>query len=393
MSNLYSRLFKYRSRERRAPLEDYLSEALVDLMQRMPPSTMLAFVAETFLPEQTREAWINHATGKTITWITQRTTDGALRGVIDILAEVDGRPALIIENKIASGVRGHAWWTDRSENQTLPPITDATQLTTYGDWLAARVLADNWPGALAFLTHLTPPPSDFLKPDAPYGIRNRHVASWAGVAGWLRREGRLSTPANDRSPEPWLALAEEFIAFLEEHAMSAETITPDDIAATQLYLAPWERMQATFDQIWIRLQTFRQEVCGRNQTVKLTYDSDRGIVSTWNFPRGEFAPVERNGWIEIGFRFPHQTEAWAGSGLPEHPHAFLCLSCDEESLPLERIKTPVAGWHECEGALVAAKPLHEFSPTPEILVSELCDWFDEQTQSAVPLLKAMGAKA
>ena len=53
MSNLYCRLFKYRSRERRAPLGDYLSEALVDLMQRMPPSTMLAFVAETFLPEQT----------------------------------------------------------------------------------------------------------------------------------------------------------------------------------------------------------------------------------------------------------------------------------------------------------------------------------------------------
>ena len=393
MTNLYSRLFKYRSRERRAPLEDYLSEALVDLMERMPQATAVAFVAEIFLPAAARALWIDYATDKALTWVTQRATDGAVRGVLDILLEVDGRPALIVENKIASGVRVHSPSTGVEDDRAPSTTYDVTQLGTYGAWLAGRVHADSWPGALTFLTHLTPAPSNFLKPGAPYSIPHRRVASWAGVAGWLRRERRAVALADDTSPEPWLALAEDFIAFLEEHAMSAETITPDDVAATQLYLAPWARMQATFDQIWTRLQMFRQEVCGRNQTVKLKYDPDRGIVSTWNFPSGEFAPVARAGWIEIGFRFPYQTEDWANCGLPAHPHAFFCLSCDEEALPLERIESPLFGWHECEGALVAAKPLHEFSPVPEILISELCDWFEERAQSSIPLLKAMGAPA
>jgi len=172
--------------------------------------------------------------------------------------------------------------------------------------------------------------------------------------------------------------------------MAAETVTPNDIAATQLYLQTWERLQATFDVVWNRLQSYRQEVCGQNRTVNPRYDAARGVVSSWNYPRGPFAPANRNGWIEVGFRFPYQTEDWKGCGLPTSPHVFFCISCEEESLPVDALGTDLpACWFLCEGALVTARALHEFSSVSDVMASELSDWFDLSAQASILLLRRM----
>ncbi len=63
MSSLYGRLFTYRERPHRSPLEDFLTEALADLLNRMPTSEMVEFVSKFFLPgddplaSAARKAW------------------------------------------------------------------------------------------------------------------------------------------------------------------------------------------------------------------------------------------------------------------------------------------------------------------------------------------------
>src|SRR4051812_35191531 len=62
LPSLYGRLFTYRETAVMSPLENFLSEALADLLGRMLPSIVIEFVADAFLPDAAaRAAWTARA--------------------------------------------------------------------------------------------------------------------------------------------------------------------------------------------------------------------------------------------------------------------------------------------------------------------------------------------
>ena len=107
--SIYSNLFRYRPRPKRKPLEDFLSEVLVDLLNRLSLEHQLLFVADVLLKDTPISgAWRNLAVTQptmSLRWETQRAIRG---GIIDILLTLDGEPVLVVENKIGAIVRAHA---------------------------------------------------------------------------------------------------------------------------------------------------------------------------------------------------------------------------------------------------------------------------------------------
>jgi hypothetical protein len=102
MSNsLYGRLFKYRERKARTPLENFLTEALADLINRLPKDELDDFVASLLLDADAAEAW-RDLTARGQVKISCRTQFPITSGsILDILFVADdATPLLVIENKV-----------------------------------------------------------------------------------------------------------------------------------------------------------------------------------------------------------------------------------------------------------------------------------------------------
>ncbi len=160
--SIYTNLFRYRPRATRLPQEDFLSEALADLLNRQSIATSSDFIADVLLQEAGgAAAWRDFMSSgsPTLSWKTQHRVPG---GTLDLLLIVDRLPAIVVENKIAAAIGMHA--PAGTENQDRPDEVveeRRNQLHTYGGWLAGQVKPPGWPGALVLLTHLSPPPDDF----------------------------------------------------------------------------------------------------------------------------------------------------------------------------------------------------------------------------------------
>src|SRR5688572_9681217 len=127
MDTLYGRLFRYKARPDREPLEDFLSEALADLLGRMPRAEVTAFLDHAF--QQSRSASFSSELADTkLEWRTQESVPG---GIIDLVLFADGTPRLLIENKTWSGFQDHSTVEE-----------EANQLHTYCRWLAEECPRD-----------------------------------------------------------------------------------------------------------------------------------------------------------------------------------------------------------------------------------------------------------
>ena len=153
MVSFYGRLFTYRARKNILPLENFLSEALCDLLNRMPPLIAFQFVDELLLAKAGRRLWAQWCASKLakpLLWSTQyRIEVNGHRYWLDILLETaDGRKLLVIENKISSTVRSHGnvqtleKRSDSDEERRAAIVQEEAdelrdQIQTYGHWLAS----------------------------------------------------------------------------------------------------------------------------------------------------------------------------------------------------------------------------------------------------------------
>jgi hypothetical protein len=127
LQSLYSRLFKYRARQERGPREDFLSEALCDLLSRLPLRERIDRIANFFVPTELRAVWVKaHADATNVSLNTQRHLGG--EGIADIVVEANDKVAIIIENKIGAPVHGDG---------------EETQLHRYLRWLVHRFQGSN----------------------------------------------------------------------------------------------------------------------------------------------------------------------------------------------------------------------------------------------------------
>src|SRR5438128_1070292 len=101
--SLYGRLFKYRERQARSPLEDFTSEALADILMRMPMKERVTLAGTLFVPPADRSQWIESASHGDIQIVTQRRL--GTEGIADIVLEKDHSPLLLVENKVGAAIR------------------------------------------------------------------------------------------------------------------------------------------------------------------------------------------------------------------------------------------------------------------------------------------------
>lgn len=358
--NLYGRLFRYRAREARSPLEDFLSEALVDLLGRMPinaASDLLSAV--TGMPGVWREAMM---TGRA-DWSTQVSCDG---GFADIVLRIGSRPALVIENKLHSGIRVHGGDAGRDN-----------QLTTYGRWLK-RMRNPARPSALVLLTHATPPPADFLS-GGDYGVNNCAVFTWSRLARWLTR--RVSRSGGDT----WELLAREIVGFLGEHGMTNDTITNSDMAAAHLFVPSWSRWEHTFAAMWGAVDDLREGLLSRKSS-RLELNREGGMLWQWSYA---VAPLPHSSWVAFGFRFPDISDWYQEAGLPDHPHFLLIVGSDDGKLPVETIEQLPEKWSIRGAELITACSVHALPGDADGLAESLAEWARDRMSEAASILRGM----
>jgi len=195
MSSLYGRLFQYQANDKQTPRENYLTEALCDLLNRIGEDAPAE--QRTFL--KNLELFKADGAAERLYFKTQEhiTTESGSRKPDLIGYDSNDDPVLVIEVKI------DAQFTEN-------------QLWEYGTWLDKHGREG---AVLALLTDSTLPPSDF---------RGR-VVYWRDV----RRELK-SLPGHGNFV--YLTLAEEFIDFLHEQGIAVEMPKQVDFAKLGEYL-------------------------------------------------------------------------------------------------------------------------------------------------------------
>jgi len=181
MASHYRRLHRYQQSASRSPLEDFATEALADLLERMPREIVVDLVGELFMSAgRPRADWrVLGTRAKTLSWTTQhpvRSGDASYRA--DLVLEADSRPILVVEMKIHAALQHHVGRDDTDQEISIK----RNQLQTYGRWIAGVQPDATWPGAIALLTLGTKPPDDFEQSgENGYGTRWRQTVRWPAV--------------------------------------------------------------------------------------------------------------------------------------------------------------------------------------------------------------------
>ncbi len=239
--SIYANLFTYRPRPSRKPLEDFLSEALADLLNRLTYDKHVAFVTDVLLEGEARRDRSSFMGGRhqaEFLWATQvgmRSGQGTV--FMDLLLRIDDQEVLVVESKVHAGYQMHM--LDGPPSVAEPDGGQVNQMETYGKWLGercrARVPAEGraWPGALVLLTHRTDPPVGFEA--GRYGVGHVGVCRWRQVQRWA---GALPMRTCDagRGDGSVPVLAAELAAFLREQGMGADLMTADGLSGAAMHV-------------------------------------------------------------------------------------------------------------------------------------------------------------
>lgn len=366
MTSLYRRLFTFRERPDRSPVEDFLTEGLADLLERMPVEAGRDLVARMLRngADAERELGLIWTSGLSARWSTQRTIAG---GRLDLLLEIDGRAAVVVESKVSAGFQEHA---DQDTGHSRH------QLETYGEWVGNT--ADcRWGGALVLLTHWTSPPPDFLQWSGPYGCRHRGITRWSELARWLSALIRLPEHAD----AGWALLAGEFVTFLREMDMDSELATGHDLAALQIYLASADRVRNSVQQIWESARTIWRPVCIQTD-VPLEVSTAYGCV--WKY-RYLVRSDLRSCYMAAGVRFPTIGSYPSYAEPGGEPYLFVELGSDNDGSPIDTLQLP-AEWSVAADLRLAKLPLRSLAVDPELFVSESSAWVSGRIVEAAELI-------
>jgi hypothetical protein len=248
---LYYRLSKYAPTPGRTQVENFLTESLCDLLERMTVldrRNVESFISDILVgsePPSTASIFRDKLTSAgQLEWETQHRIElDAECGYLDLCLFADNRIVLVIENKIASGFTSHG--IPGEDGQAEVKFED--QLHFYDRWLSAK-----WPGAgLVLLTQFTDAPSDFLDEKnrqitATNPIFHR-VCRWATV---YERIGRWRESYADQfKDEPdgmFLSmLCAEFRQFLERMKMNPTEMKDDDLGLLTAYCSQdiWKKVR------------------------------------------------------------------------------------------------------------------------------------------------------
>ena len=405
--SLYASLFRYRSRASRSPLEDFLTEALVALLNKMPRSTVLDLVSDAFLngnKECSSKLRDLAANEQNMEWSTQKSID---RGRLDILLKIDGIPTLIVENKVSARITpGSSQSESESEvggdGSRNAKQKKENQLMWYGRWLKNQRKGHSWSGALIFLTLNTSPPIDFGDGNKEYGVSSQHTCRWPTVWRWIRKVTPSSEQCGQHSiVEPWRVYADELADFLEEYNMASDDLSLNDIIAAQNYMNGRARLHQFFRLIKESIAAqMKSNKLFTGRITELKYDDSGGAIWGWTYIKTPLSPKDDVWYISWGIRFP-DSSGWPNDyqpRLPERPHAFVGLMSDNEEIPIPKIwvekLTSLSGWaclltpDDRVSEVIVPKALLEFPQGPEEMTRHISEWIRAQVQSVAQAVQA-----
>src|SRR4051812_88962 len=106
--DIYSRLYKYRERPSGSPLENFLTEALADIFNRLAIATQIEFLVQMLPASCSHRLRAKCKNAKRIEAITQFPivlADSVKRP--DMVIELDGKPLLLFEVKVSAALQEH----------------------------------------------------------------------------------------------------------------------------------------------------------------------------------------------------------------------------------------------------------------------------------------------
>ncbi|MGJ5023590.1 hypothetical protein [Bradyrhizobium oligotrophicum] len=392
--SIYMRLFKYRERPRRAPKEDFLSEALVDILSRMNRDEMISAVEQLFLTNSPRiHLWrerLQGDPGDPFIWSTQYQIefDGVSARPDIVLMTHQREILLIVENKVNAAFQEHEIEPGDSEE----PSVYRSQLKTYGQWLASRSLGGKSPDGLVLLTHSVPPPEGFGAGSLEYGVDDQLVVKWSSVYKWLVQNSSLHNSGTlVGGINLWRQLAGELTELLEDWGMSAEVMTQFDLSAAEVFAQSRDRISESFECFWPRVKS---ALSGVSIYSHQTWDFD-SHGATMSDSVYLLEPQERRGskwYLAWGVRFPSKSRWWDGlnPALPTTNHAYLSVVVERAGFPgFRRLSSKIPqGWAEAENGseLVIGEPLASFAGSAEEFTEKLGTWFVQGVETLKPAL-------
>lgn len=348
MPSFLKRLFRHRQSEARTPTEDFLSEVLADLLNRAPQATAVQIVLDCFIPQAMAPEFRSLVGDRPLDVRTQvRLPSGK---VLDILIEVEGRPLLVIENKIGAAFQQHARTDDEAEDgENVREAGHDHQLITYGSWLRDADRPEGWPGVLTVLTHATLAPPDFQESYAHrYGVMP-HQYYWRSFHGELHK----LVGGDDHSVTPaWMFVGREICRFLESNNMGSSDLTSVDIATINISMDVSRRWSASFVEIGSELlHRHSEHLIAKGQESSLEPEHSR--MWGWTYFSGEGKI-----YLAYGIYFAPLVgeSATAIPPLPNQEHAFVAVGSDVTALKPANFDVP-AEWSRVAKDFLVMKPL------------------------------------
>jgi len=342
--SLYSRLKKYQDTSERESLENYLTEGLCDLLNRMDRERQRAFLSTT-IPTCTALQEIPRLKWKTQVSISM----SAKSHYPDLIGYAKGKPVVVVEVKV-----GAAFTQSQKENEDGSKEL-LSQLQRYGQWLHAENAGS---GILILLSAFTQPPADFLdeEPDE-YAIKERHATTWQRVFEQLdTQEG--------------VPLERDYKQFLEEAKVAVNNPTRKDFSILELYLdGPYERITHALKSIRAQLareypNSFNWGRDEKPQSLGFQYEWQNASATNW-----AMLPKTKDAYFHWGVKFPvdvNLQSSWAS----EHPQleksigVFFGISADYEEDDEALKKAAPSGWSismvdsgNCEYPVICFTPL------------------------------------
>lgn len=370
---IYTRLFRYRQTESLSPKENFLTEALADLFNRLPADKQATFLVDALHPLWAEE--IRARCGRTRVIEAQTQVSIAVDGAVkrpDMIISLDARPFVVVEVKVDAGLQRHAVVSDDvgaaepAEGRTL----DRDQLTTYARWIAAQS-RDGWPGAVVFITHSTPAPDEFGADGYSGPIEMTH--RWKAVGDWLDDNLDFDNPDDTCG-----ALAADLYEFLSEENLMPEFMTAQDLAATSLFLPSAANVRHTFSAVLKEVS--RAHPGARSGSVKVDSWSEANAYIGWfylnrgiNIRRSAFA-------LSIGICFGGDAALSdeESANLPRHePFFFIYIADENNRVPITDILSVVPEeWHliHQDWSAVLVRTLGSFPADPNLRAEGLIAW-------------------
>ena len=379
---MFSRLYARGERSGRSQLEDYLTEAFASVFDRLGGEerrSLFHALMEGAARAKFDAAFPDLQQAALVTQVTLDATGDRKRP--DMVLRLGGRDVLVIEAKLGAAIARHvdcdAQATDGGQ------VVTRSQLDTYAIWIAGRNrgLADGWPGALVLLTAWTAPPDGFPQVEPNSVLES--VRTWSQVANWI--------VAYAKSPDLVShALATDLLSFLKEKNLLERHFNARDLAALTHYAGADDAFKHTV-RTAMRAVAKAYPRLGAFKDYSVGVDSSIGTYQSWIYLNARLQHLNSKFWIGLGV-CPEPGAAFDEDFVEAAKEPFFLIYFGDENLkqkPQERVTALPNGWIEMRkrSALIATKPVREFTADPERRADDLAVWACERVGLLTKVMK------